>query len=731
MKRATAAIAVFLLLVLMSCVASAQGKLEITPNNPSLVYLPGEAVSFSVRAVGVDPSGPQTRWIVTDVNGKTVCFGTMAANATEVRVPVKKLGWFKFSVDAGSGVAGETTFAIIPTPPNVPNEKNPYGVNFHLVRVPIDEAERECAMAKRIGIGWGRGMLVGWEDVRKVGAPAYWKDWDPVHNADKGYEWEAWDPLVEVVRKSGISPLGSTFGIPRWASSAPEEITSSDLWYFMPPEDMSEFTKFCALIAARYKDLVQYWEVGNEVDAENFWKGTWKSFNDGNDKEIIRDYVKFLAAGRRGFLQGNPDAQVLIAGTTAALPMGDSYRPFLQTAMDAGAGWEFDIMNTHYMADLAGIKKTIREAGVRDKPIWITEIGRWSTPRGDNAGHRWQIVQDITMIVMQQAAGAEKFFKYDFRDDGVDKDFVESNLGLVYRDFSPKPGYAAYATLIRYFADAHFNRELNVVSQSDHGWLRGYTYNVNADRNILWLSDAKAAKVSLQSPDKSLTVIDIMGNSTKVPVVKGKATFSVSELPFIVLGRITDRKGKPVYPAAKVVRTIQVPLKNPGFEEASEGGTIPGWAIVFDPVKSGVKAFLDSTVSHIGKQSLRIQADKPAEDFWIVSQPVLVADIEPRISADEYVTFSLGCWLKWEGVKGRGASLDCSFFDEKGDRTSWMDVPFKPGSSDWMLRGFKDQPIPDGTKTIRVQPLLGPGSGKVWFDDTSMVVKVWKRPRAK
>ncbi len=744
MKRIISMMVFVAVMVLVTgCAVLAEPTISIRPNNSSLVYQPGEAVSFTVGVNRVDvgaDADSQFSWKVTDVNGKGLLSGKSAVTGpAEVRVPMKKLGWFKFSVvavrDGAEIAAGNTTFAIIPRPPAVSNNVNHFGVNFHLMRVPLDVAEKECVAARRIGIGWGRGMLPGWSDVRRVGAPANWKEWDPAKTADKGYEWETWDPLADLVRKSGIEPLGATYYMPRWGSGAPQD-APVDIWHLTMPDDTTEFTKFCEQMAARYKDFVQYWEVGNEVDAGNFWKGRYANLIKGNDEGVIRDYVDYLAAARRGFLKGNPESQIVFAGTTGALPVGDTWQPFLETAMAAGAGWEFEIMNTHYMADLAGIKKIIRDSGVRDRPIWMTEIGRWSTPRSELSGHRWQVVQDITTIVMQQAAGAVKFFKYNIRDNEVSQYSEDSNFGLLYTDFSPKPNYAAYATLIRYFAKAYFEKELNVVTHSDHGWLRGYAYNAPQSdpraRNIFWLNDAKSARVSLLSPDKSVTMVDIMGNATKVPVVKGKAIFQVSELPFIVLGKVTDKPGKPEYPAPKVIRTIEIKLNNPGFEEtADEAGTVPGWRVALDSGKVGEHAFVDKGVSHSGKQSVCIRSDEQLETWRMVGQAVVVEEIAPKVGPNEYVTFSCEGWLKYEGVVGRGAGFNCAFHDEKGERTTWMDTPYKPGTSDWKLKGFKDVKIPAGTKTIQIQPVLGPGSGKVWFDDAKFTVKVWRLPNVR
>jgi hypothetical protein len=40
-------------------------------------------------------------------------------------------------------------------------------------------------------------------------------------------------------------------------------------------------------------------------------------------------------------------------------------------------------------------------------------------------------------------------FWYDFRNDGDDPLYFEHNMGIVTRDFHPKPAYVAYATLAR------------------------------------------------------------------------------------------------------------------------------------------------------------------------------------------------------------------------------------------------------------------------------------------
>jgi hypothetical protein len=212
-----------------------------------------------------------------------------------------------------------------------------------------------------------------------------------------------------------------------------------------------------------------------------------------------------------------------------------------------------------------------------------------------------------------------------------------------------------------------------------------------------------------------------------VPVARGRAHFAVDDLPFIVLGRISSRPGKPQYPAPTVVKTITVYLQNAGFEQAVVSGGITGWQLEYDPAHTPVKAFVDKTVRHTGTQSLCIQADQTVGGFWTVSQPVPISWV-PTLAQDQYATVSIEGWLKAESVVGTGISLSCSFFDANGSRMSWIETPYKPGTWDWKVKTWNDFPIPAGTKTMRIQCVLGPGSGKARFDDAKMTIKVWKRP---
>ena len=51
---------------------------------------------------------------------------------------------------------------------------------------------------------------------------------------------------------------------------------------------------------------------------------------------------------------------------------------------------------------------------------------------------------------------------YDFRNDGTDPFNFEHNMGIVTRDFRPKPAYRAYATVATMLDGLHVDGELKL-----------------------------------------------------------------------------------------------------------------------------------------------------------------------------------------------------------------------------------------------------------------------------
>ena len=150
----------------------------------------------------------------------------------------------------------------------------------------------------------------------------------------------------------------------------------------------------------------------------------------------------------------DPDALVL-GCSTAGID-----RKFIRRMLDLGA--PFDILTIHpyrttlddraFVIDLERAADLVRLPDGRRREVWITEMG-WAT----NVPHN-TLGQDFQPVTQRRQAEllarayldaiasgvAPNISWYDFRNDGTDPTNFEHNLGIVSRNFAPKPAYRAW-----------------------------------------------------------------------------------------------------------------------------------------------------------------------------------------------------------------------------------------------------------------------------------------------
>ncbi|MFA5203113.1 MAG: hypothetical protein WC708_01800 [Lentisphaeria bacterium] len=712
------------------------GTMRFTASPCDWVYAPGEPVLVTLARDDVSRPA-ELRVSAVDFWGQAACsrkeVWEKGAAVKKVSLDFDRLGYFV--VTASLAVTGgkpdpfvvSQPLVVIPPAPPIPNDRNPFGANFHLTWFSDAAAEKELRLARRIGFGWGRGLLFDWV---QFAAPPNLND--PKFCAQ-------WDRFIALIEKSGIACLGAVYYVPKWASGAPDS-SEFGVWSRTMPDDLTPLTNYCEAMAKRFPS-VRYWEVGNESDAVLFWHGRKNSYASADDQKIIEDYVDFLAAAAKGFRRGNPAARILFSGITDAREDGADYRPFVKHAFSRGAGRYADVMNVHYVKDIPAVRRLLKATGDDSKPVWVTEIGGWTT--GEDGDPRPQIIRDITQSVIQLSSGAERVFKFGIRNDVIDPAGFDYKFGLVRNDFVPQPAYVAYATLIRLMADATFKKELNVTAQASPGWLRGYEYSSPqaAFLNCLWLNEASKAAVVLQTAAPTLTLIDVMGNARELKAHDGIVRFEADALPFFIVGPISDRQGEIKYPADEFVRTIPIPLANPGFEAEPAGGfPFPGWISTFAPNCTLSRNLAPPSV-HGGKASAAIHVPAPVKiagkttpwpPWPDIHQRLDWASLRPQLTANEYLKVRLEAWVKCTGVTGPGVCVGCFLTDKNGARVRrWVETAPRPwgNASGWeRLELAGTIPVPDENGKLSVELHMAPGTcGTVEWDDLSLSIEVWRK----
>jgi hypothetical protein len=301
-----------------------------------------------------------------------------------------------------------------------------YGVLMDFTRTADPRVMREALSRMRdAGIGWLRIDFF----------------WHVIEPRPGELDWERHDAIVRAAKDHGIEILGILDYTAPWASRDPAARDDKQ-----PPRDPALFGRYAASTVARYRDRVMAWQVWNEPDHAEFWKGS------------AEEYARLLAHVYPRIKTANPAATVVLGG----LAEGGRYDPhFLDAVLPAcralGSAC-FDVFAFHTnFRDPAAVRRQFaanRErlaAQGRRPPMWITEASYTSDPRhqtvpGYRGGDEAQARYLAETIALSVELGAERVFwatLYDYRTS-----FGPYGMsGLLTVDGRPKPAWHAYRRL--------------------------------------------------------------------------------------------------------------------------------------------------------------------------------------------------------------------------------------------------------------------------------------------
>ena len=218
-------------------------------------------------------------------------------------------------------------------------------------------------------------------------------------------------------------------------------------------EAMEGFARYAGQILRRFGGQVKVVEVWNE------YNGAFVRGLPAVDRAAT--YLRMLRAVHRELKRERPDVLV-VGGATAGVPL-----PYWEKLLAGGALEFMDVLSVHpyrYDAPPEGIETDIDELQSligrfnhgKPKPVWATEIG-WNIKAARAPGDL--AIDDLTQAkflvrayALLFSAGVERVYWYLFRD------YNEALMGLVRSDpmATPKPAFAAFATMTNQLRDAAF-----------------------------------------------------------------------------------------------------------------------------------------------------------------------------------------------------------------------------------------------------------------------------------
>lgn len=235
------------------------------------------------------------------------------------------------------------------------------GVNVALERYAAADLKTELAQISRSGFGWIRQTF-------------RWSEIEPVQGE---FNWTQWDQIVQSITDQKIIAVLDTS--PLWASA-------SNLY---PPTSTVHFANFARLFALRYGDRIDYYQIWDEPNLGDRWRGEVNPI----------EYAEMLRQARDAIRQVDRTAVIVLAGLaptteTSAVNLADWL--YLRRLYEAGAGALFDAaagkpygfdtapddhridVNVLNFQRLVLLREEMVAHGDAGKALWASHLG-WNT----------------------------------------------------------------------------------------------------------------------------------------------------------------------------------------------------------------------------------------------------------------------------------------------------------------------------------------------------------------
>lgn len=361
---------------------------------------------------------------------------------------------------------------------------NPYGICSHINTVgkgfEFDTREQELAMINKLGVQWIRTGFNWWSFIDS--------------NSDT-LSFSHYDKVMEPVVKNHKSMLGILMNLDN-------------------PHKISKWKEFVNQVVNHYGEDINFWEMINEADYIHLRVPSYRSI----------DYARLYKVGYEVVKKANPKATVLFSG------LADANSLFLDSIIQQGSEDFFDIMNIHHYAN----KKVEPESFITyytqlkskfvkfkiDKHVWMTETG--CTTAHNWATEETQMLRLPRIFLISFALGIEKVFWYKSRSNELNEDDRECFFGLWHKDYTPKPAFYAYQTLVKMCPDKSLRPKLMrrgeiYISK----WIRPDGKAVYG----LWTS--RGNKMAILNAKGKFTCYDIYGNEKRIQRQEVEVTPSI------------------------------------------------------------------------------------------------------------------------------------------------------------------------------------------------------------
>jgi hypothetical protein len=479
------------------------------------VFIQGEPVQFRVNT----PRN-SLKWQVYDLWGKKVLEGneTIPDGGMTFTVPLQTKGYYELKAyvekENKPSIELSTSFAVLSNFDVKQVDNSFFGVATHL---------------RLLKNGWGPDLssLIGYAGAKNIRDEAPWS-W--VENVKGVYSFSPEiDNFMKRIKLDGIKPF-------LIFSYENKNYDNNSTPY--TDDGRQGFANYGKALLDHYGDQMEWVEVYNEFNH------TFGSRGNGLANSKAEYYFPLLKKSYETVKAAYPNVKV-VGGATADIPM-----QWLETLFSLGGLDYMDALSIHpyryprtpegMVDELNKLDELVKKYNHgKSKPIWISEMG-WPTQlSGSGVDEKTQSEYLVRSHVLAMASGVEKFFWYDFMNDGTNASYNEDNFGIIRNKsdakgmYAPKPAYVSYSVMTRQLTGAQFIRK-----DSTDKNIYSYLYRKSGeDIRAVWSLAPMDVTLKTSVP---ITVTDLMGNDRTYVPYNGEVYLSLTGEPVYIKGDITD-----------------------------------------------------------------------------------------------------------------------------------------------------------------------------------------------
>jgi hypothetical protein len=280
-------------------------------------------------------------------------------------------------------------------------------------------------------------------------------------------------------------------------------------------EERAAFGLYCKEVIRRCRTRgVRHYEIWNEPNASTFWQPQPKA----------DDYLKLLEKAYQACKEADPGCTVIGCATSG------TDVDFIGRIFSLGGGQFMDAVSFHpYGYPIAPEQRLLDDIEklktiVREKPIWITEIG-YPTHQGASGVSEEQQANYLTrtFLLARSSPTMQRVFWYDFQNDGTALTEAEFNFGLIRKDKNPKPAYKACKTL------ASLVRDLPLKEYGKKDAADFYRFEKGKDWVIAAWKTGEPESIIIPVSGRRLRIIERDGEAKAIQTQERFLKLSVSE----------------------------------------------------------------------------------------------------------------------------------------------------------------------------------------------------------